>query len=184
MNGGVWLDEGYAEHPKVVGLSDHALAMEVRAMCWSARNGSDGFIPDGCLRLLTTSSSPREVAGELVGTGRWHRADAPCPQEHDQGHDATCPKMAGEGWRIHDFLEDNASTAEQRSRRAAGAARMARSRARARARGSPQPPREAAPVASAPGDATDTGTERQGALLRAVGPAGPGHSGPPPARSQ
>jgi hypothetical protein len=125
---GVFLDAGYPGHPKVVGLSEHAFNMEIRAMCYTAHYHLDGFVPDGCLRLLTVSSSPDDVAGELATAGRWHRADVPCPQAHDD----TCPTMAGEGWRIHDYLDDNKSTAELHSRRQAGAARMARSRARAR----------------------------------------------------
>jgi hypothetical protein len=125
---GIFLDAAYPEHPKVVGLTDEAFNMEIRAMCYTARNHLDGFVPTGCLRSLTVSSSPRDVAAELVTAGRWHRADVPCPQ----GHDDTCPTMAGEGWRIHDYLDDNKSSAELSSRRQAGATRMARSRARAR----------------------------------------------------
>jgi hypothetical protein len=107
----VGLDDSYAEHPKVVGLSDHSVAMEIRGLCYSVRNGTDGFISDGCLWMLSKAPSPREVAGELVAAGRWERDD-----EHN-------------GYRIHDYLEHNLSNAEHDARRAAGAARMRKSRA-------------------------------------------------------
>lgn len=124
----VRLNASYPEHPKVVGLSEDAFNMEIRGMCYTSRNNLDGFIPQGCLRVLTDSSAPREVAGELVAAARWHRADVPCPR----GHDASCPTMPGEGWRIHDYLDDNPSSEKVRAKREAGAARMRRSRERLR----------------------------------------------------
>jgi hypothetical protein len=127
----VKLDAGYDEHPKVVGLSEAAFNMEIRAMCYTSRNSLDGFIPGGWLQRQTSSSEPREVAEELVKATRWHRADVPCPK----GHDTTCPTMAGEGWRIHDYLDDNPSSEQVRAKRAAGAARMRRSRKRVRTEG-------------------------------------------------
>lgn len=124
----VQLDDGYPEHPKVVGLSDAALAMEIRAMCYSARRSTDGFLPDGCLRLLTGAAGAQKVADELVGAGRWERDDE------------------RSGYWIHGYLEHNPSTAQQRARRAAAAVRMRRSRARSRA--------EAAPPAGSPAAVT------------------------------
>ena len=34
---GTTADDGYPEHPKVVGLSDAALAMDVRGLCYTSR---------------------------------------------------------------------------------------------------------------------------------------------------
>jgi hypothetical protein len=152
----VGLDASYADHPKVVGLSDHAVAMETRAFCYAVRNGTDGFIPDGCLWRLA-KVTPSDVAGELVTAGRWDRDDQ------------------RSGYWIHGYDEHNELVDEQRARRAAGAQRMQRSRARARARPAASPPdapaaRDAPPTDSPTGDSRAE-PERPGALLRSVRPA-------------
>ncbi|HZD71658.1 MAG TPA: hypothetical protein VFA45_22940 [Actinomycetes bacterium] len=112
--GWIQLDDGYAEHPKVVGLSDAALAMEVRGLCYVARRDTDGFVPDGCLHLLTRSASPAEVAAELVGVDRWER-------DEERG-----------GYWIHDYLKYNPSSAQRQAKRDAAAERMRRLRSRER----------------------------------------------------
>lgn len=108
--GWIQLDDGYAEHPKIVGLSDAALAMEIRALCYVGRRDTDGFVTDACLHLLTRSASPAEVAAELVAVGRWARDDA-------RG-----------GYWIHDYLDYNPSSEQRRAKRAAAAERMRRLR--------------------------------------------------------
>ena len=108
--GWIQLDDGYAEHPKVVGLSDEALAMEVRALCYVGRRDTDGFVPDACLHLLTRAAAPAEVAVELVGAGRWERDDG-------RG-----------GYWIHDYLDYNPSSEQRKAKRAAAADRMRRLR--------------------------------------------------------
>jgi hypothetical protein len=110
--GWIQLDDGYAEHPKVVGLSDAALAMEIRGLCYVARRDTDGFVPDGCLHLLTRTASPTEVAAELVAVGRWER------DEERRGY-----------W-IHDYLKYNPSSAQRQAKRDAAAERMRRLRSR------------------------------------------------------
>jgi hypothetical protein len=160
----VGLDASYADHPKVVGLSDHAVAMETRAFCYAVRNGTDGFIPDGCLWRLAKDAPASTVAGELVTAGRWERDD-------ERG-----------GYWVHGYDEHNELVDEQLARRAAGAKRMQRSRARARARPAASPPDAPAARDAPPTDSpTQDGRaepERPGALLRSVPPARPGDAEP------
>jgi len=108
--GWIQLDDGYAEHPKVVGLSDEALAMEVRALCYVGRRDTDGFVPDACLHLLTRAAASAEVAAELVAAGRWERDDG-------RG-----------GYWIHDYLDYNPSSEQRKAKRAAAADRIRRLR--------------------------------------------------------
>jgi hypothetical protein len=83
------LDDGFAEHPKVLELSDAALRLHIRAMCWVARQETDGAIPPAALRSL---SAKAKLAEELVASGLWEKADA--------------------GHVIHDYLAYNPSKAE------------------------------------------------------------------------
>ena len=112
--GWVRLDDGYAEHPKVVGLSDAALAMEVRGLCYTSRQGTDGFVPDACLHLLTRSAAPAEVVAELVAVARWERDD-----------------VRGGFW-IHGYGDHHPTNQQRDAKRAAAAERMRRLRARPR----------------------------------------------------
>jgi hypothetical protein len=93
----VWakLDDRYADHPKVVGLSDAAFRLHVRAMCYAAAHMTDGALPGGWLR-----GHEAEVA-ELVSAGL-------LVEEND-------------GCRLHDWLEHNISRQrfEERKRKTA-----------------------------------------------------------------
>lgn len=86
-----WLkiDDGFMEHPKVVGLSASAFRLFMEGLCYSSRYLTDGKMPTGALRAM--NGTPR-AAVELVAAGLWEVRD--------------------EGWAVHDYLEYNPSRAE------------------------------------------------------------------------
>lgn len=90
----VRLDDGFAEHPKVLSVSVQARWAYISALCYSNRRQTDGVIPRTSLSILGVS--PKQ-ADELVKARLW---DA-------QGND----------FMIHDFLEYNL-TKEQITERA------------------------------------------------------------------
>lgn len=59
----VWvrMDDGFDEHPKVLGLSDKAFRAHVSSMCYTSRNGTDGLIPRSVIE--------RRYARELLMAG-------------------------------------------------------------------------------------------------------------------
>jgi hypothetical protein len=99
------LDDGFAEHPKVLALSDAALRLHLRAMCWVARQETDGAIPPAALREFHTK--PKLVA-ELVASGLWETTDV--------------------GHAIHDYLTYNPSKAKLEAEREATRERVKRFR--------------------------------------------------------
>jgi len=89
----VRLDDQFADHPKVVGLSASAFRLHVTALCYCARQETDGVIPRAAAFVL---AAKRHVV-ELVGAGLWE------------------PHAAG--YCVHDFLDFNPSHAELDSKR-------------------------------------------------------------------
>ena len=94
----VRLDDQFADHPKVVGLSAVAFRLHVRAICYAARHETDGVIPAAFVI--------KRAATELVGAGLWEENPA--------------------GYIIHDYLEYNPSAASLRAKRAAESERKRR----------------------------------------------------------
>lgn len=114
------LDLNFFDHPKVVGLGDKSARQYLASVAYANRLMTDGFIADAIAGRLVEwdlndpdARTPQDCAAELDRAVLWHRADVPCPR----GHDDTCPKLAGDGWRIHDFLDHNRSKAERTSER-------------------------------------------------------------------
>ena len=104
------LDDGFPEHPKVIGLSDAAFRTHVAAICYAARNLTDGHIPAAAL-LAVSRGKPKAVA-ELHAAGVWH-------------------ENGGEGYIIHDYLEYNPSkerVERERERKREGGREGARKR--------------------------------------------------------
>jgi len=121
------LDDGFPQHPKVMGLSDRAFRAHVTALCYAARYLTDGWVPPGVV-------APKD-ARELVAAGLWHDTD--------------------NGWAINDFLaynRDRASVqAERSAKQAAGRAgglASGRSRREASASGPGSTPVPSRPVPS------------------------------------
>lgn len=61
------VDDKFWCHPKVIGLSSDALALWLKAGCWSAQQLTDGFIPANAIASLGSV----EAAHELVSAGLW-----------------------------------------------------------------------------------------------------------------
>jgi hypothetical protein len=81
----VKLDDQFPIHRKVGALSDAAFRLHVEALCWSARNLTDGRIETEELRTVTRIGRPERYATELVRWGAWRETDT--------------------GWEIHDYLD-------------------------------------------------------------------------------
>lgn len=75
VNGGTVLtmtwfkvDDGFWSHPKVLTLSDQAVALWVRAGSYCGKHLTDGYVSSEILRWLTSSNT---AAAELVAAGLW-----------------------------------------------------------------------------------------------------------------
>jgi hypothetical protein len=109
----VRLDDGFADHPKLVGIGPTALAVHVWALCYCSRHLTDGFVDLSATKGIpwVSKRSAREGAIErLIGAGLWSREDG--------------------GYLIHDFLEYNPDAANVREKRRLKAERQARWRER------------------------------------------------------
>lgn len=95
----VRIDDQFADHPKVVGLSASAFRLHVTAICYAARQETDGVIPRGAAFVLAA----KRHAKELVEAGLW--------------------EVHPSGFRVHDYLEYNPSAQSLREKRAADSAR-------------------------------------------------------------
>lgn len=110
------LDDGFPEHPKVLAVGPFGLTVFVRALCYSARNLTDGFIPNAATASFTvdfarTSRAAHAVdwPARLVAAGLWD--------------------MAPGGYLIHDYLAYNPSKEKVLAERKAAAERVKRWRA-------------------------------------------------------
>lgn len=65
------VDDGFWSHPKVLTLSDEAVALWVKAGSYCGKHLTDGYVSGEILRWLTSS---RTAAGELVAAGLWDNA--------------------------------------------------------------------------------------------------------------
>jgi len=100
------LDDGFAEHPKIVGLSDAAFRAHVEVLCFCFRTLSDGRVP-----VRVTERYRPTVVGELITAGLWER--------NEQTH-----------YCIHDYLDHNPSREEVLQRRSDAKKRKERWRER------------------------------------------------------
>ncbi len=103
------LDDGFAEHPKVRGLSHVAFRFHVEALNHCARNLTDGHVDDRAIRSIAAGIGSRSTKPitELTTAGLWV--------------EETC------GYSIHHYLEHNPSAAQIKARKEAGR-KAARSR--------------------------------------------------------
>jgi len=108
------LDDGFLGHPKILAAGDQCELLYVRALVYSARYLTDGFISRAALASLTRAKRPEELADKLVEVGLW---------EDDFDED---------GWRIHDYHDYNPSAEEVKRERAAARDRMKNVRANKR----------------------------------------------------
>jgi len=99
------LDDGFADHPKVLELSDAAFRLHVRALCWCARQQTDGVLTKRALAALSAKS---KFIKELEGADLWHKK--------------------GDAHEVHDYLKYNPSKAQREAEREATRRRAERFR--------------------------------------------------------
>lgn len=106
----VRFDDQFPIHRRIAGLSDGAFRLHVAAICWCARNLTDGYVASVDVEHVSRSRRPWRQVDELVGAGTWHVVDG--------------------GWLIHDYLEYQPSKAQVEQERKGRAERQARWRAK------------------------------------------------------
>jgi hypothetical protein len=109
----VRIDDGYADHPKIVGLTPQARDLFIWGLCFCARQLTDGFIAHGAVRgcvLVTTRGGREKACAALVRADLWVEVEG--------------------GWQVHDFLDYNRNRAQVLKERNRNAARIARWRER------------------------------------------------------
>ena len=89
------LDEGFSEHRKVLELSDAAFRLHVTALCFCARNLTDGFVSE--VAAHRCHPKPKALIAELISAHLWTRTSG--------------------GYAIHDYLGYNPTRAQVESER-------------------------------------------------------------------
>lgn len=115
------IDDVFAEHPKIEGLSDKAFRLHVTGLLFCARNLTDGRLTDRSVKVVCASANAsRKHVVELRDAGLWLAADG--------------------GFEIKDYLEHNPKAEVVKKRRADAADRQRRHRERNALRnGTPDP---------------------------------------------
>jgi hypothetical protein len=101
----VYLDDGFADHPKILAISDAALRLYIHALCYANRQLTDGRIP------AEFAGHRRRQADQLVKAGLWFTDDP------------------SQGWWIHDYLKYQKPAAKVRDERAKAAEKKRQQRA-------------------------------------------------------
>jgi len=90
----VKLDDGFADHPKIIALTPQARDLFIWGLCYCARQLTDGFIPkrsvSGCGTVPRSETRRRAIAA-LVQVGLWVEVEG--------------------GWQVHDYLDYNPNRA-------------------------------------------------------------------------
>lgn len=118
----VKIDDGFATHPKILAAGPLAAIIQIRAICFSSQNKTDGFIHNSALPLLLTGFEHIGIDEGSIGD----YASFGC-----QANEVNWPmfmvehklwEQAENGYIIHDYLEwnlskhDIESVSKQRSR--------------------------------------------------------------------
>jgi hypothetical protein len=107
------VDGSFHDHPKFWNASEYAVCLWVRAGSWSAKQLTDGFVPDGMIQRWTRNADV--AAQELVDNGSWKRVEG--------------------GFQFHDWDQFNPSKEKVLRLRERGAERQARYRERSKGNG-------------------------------------------------
>jgi hypothetical protein len=83
------IDLDIVEKLELLGLSEDAINLQVRAILWCNKNLTDGRLPKTKLGALTAKANAKKLAAELVTAGRWIDS--------------------GAFWELHDYLKHNRS---------------------------------------------------------------------------
>lgn len=115
-----WLkiDDGFGQHPKIVGLTDAAYRLHVNAMGHCAKYLTDGEVTEAALPTLYPRNL-RKLTKELLDAGLWHTADHGCP---------ACPDVLPGRFYVHGFLDYNPPADKVEADREAARERMRRVR--------------------------------------------------------
>lgn len=95
------VDDGLADHPKVLGVSLAAMGLWVKAGAWCGKQLTDGKLPRAAVQLL---GGTRKLAAELVSAGLWHETQ--------------------DGYEFHDWLRLNPSRTDVEAERESARERM------------------------------------------------------------
>jgi hypothetical protein len=117
--------DGMDDHPKIVGLSDGAFRLLMRAWSYCSRQLTDGRLPDAAWKDRGTPKARRE----LVDAGLAHLPGFDCSHPG-------CPTPPPKHVQMHDYLEHQrsaAEVAELKRKRAEAGAKGGKSRANAQA---------------------------------------------------
>ena len=103
------IDDQYAEHPRIVGLTDRTFRLHTAAICLANRKLTDGHLSTHDTRMLLalTKATKRHV-DELLEAGVW--------------------ETNGDGWVIRDYLQWNPDAETVKGRRRGSAERVAKYR--------------------------------------------------------
>ena len=72
--GWVRLDDNFADHPKVIALSDTAFRLFVTGLCYSNRHLTDGLVPYQMVNAWV-GDDPMKPSDELEDQNLWERVD-------------------------------------------------------------------------------------------------------------
>lgn len=94
------IDDSFPDHPKIIGLSDLAFRLHIRALCYSGKYLTDGFYPFQSVNLLLSDEEAiKKPTDELENAGLWIREE--------------------KGWQIHDYLVHQTSKQQVEHKRKA-----------------------------------------------------------------
>lgn len=99
------LEDTFAEHPKVEIAGDQAAWLYVSGLLYAYRADTDGFVPAAKVAKLTGFRAPQRLADRLVEVNLWEPIEG--------------------GYRIHDYLQHQQSSADREEQRVSGARRVA-----------------------------------------------------------
>lgn len=101
----VKIDDGFPDHPKVVGLSDEAFRLYITSLCYAGKYLTDGFVPS----IVAARMTRNDCVEELLDAQLWYECDSG-------------------GYQIHDYLKHQSSKEQVSNTRAANAERVRRYR--------------------------------------------------------
>lgn len=107
----VRIDDHMADHPKILVLGElepFAVTLQLRALCWSSRYSTDGFIAEKVVQALVRGFPAQDWPTVMMDAGLWDKAKG--------------------GWRVHDYLTYNPSRAQVLASRESARERMGKLR--------------------------------------------------------
>lgn len=128
------LDDGMPENEKIADLSDAAFRGQVTAICYAARNLTDGYLP---ARFAKQYVRTNKVLKELV-PALWHLPRGLCEQCRSWPEAMSAVEGKTDGYYIHDYLDYNPTRAqvlEERAKRQTSKVKGGQARAAAAPRG-------------------------------------------------